>query len=433
MPPPPSPLRSRISALIERLEKHAQTDLRYIARGGFWLTTSNATIALTAFISSIAFGYFVPKDVFGMYQYMLTILGILTIATLPKVNDAMSQAVARGIEGELRKAFRVRTRWGVLASLGALGIATYYYLNSNILLSETFAIVALFVWCFDALGMYVTYLKAKKLFREASMYKVIFRVAGLLCMIGVIWWTQNLWAIVFAYFAIYGGIHVLSGIRTLRQYPPNELQDPDAIRYGKSLSFLGAFKAIVMQLDKVLVFHYLGAAELAVYFFATAPVDQLRSMLSALAELALPKFSQAREAALRSTLIRKLLRFEFAILLPITVVYIVCIPYVFPLVFPAYRESVPFTEIYALSIIFFPTLLLSTALLAQKKERAIWLTRIVSPIIRLAVLIPAVQWWGLWGMTIGVVVVYALDLALNLAAFWWSTHQRPLPDEPSHR
>lgn len=422
--PPQTTVRSRIVRVLERLELHAKTDLRYIIRGGFWLSTSSTVIAITAFVSSIAFGYFVPKDVFGMYQYVLTVVGLLTIATLPKVNDGMSQAVARGFEAELRKAFRVRIKWGILATLGSLAASGYYFVNDNLILAGAFFIVGIFVWCFDALGMYITFLKAKRMFREASTYKIAFRVIGLGLMVLVIWWTQNLWHIVLAYFVIYGSIQIISGSIALTRHPPNSLEDSDAIRYGKSLSFLGTFKAVVMQLDKVLVFHYLGAAELAIYFFATAPIDQLRAMLSSLAELAFPKFSRSSEQTLRTTLLPKLLQFEFLVLVPLVIGYILCIPFVFPIVFPAYRESVLFTQLYALSLLFFPALMLSTALLAQKKEYELWTTRIVSPILRLVILIPAVQWWGLSGMIIGVVVVFAFDCMLNLFAFLWSTRTR---------
>jgi O-antigen/teichoic acid export membrane protein len=106
-------------------------------------------------------------------------------------------------------------------------------------------------------------------------------------------------------------------------------------------------------------------------------------------------------------------------LVPMVVGYIFLIPYIFPFVFPQYAEGVPFTQIYSLSLLFFPTLILSTALVAQKREKELWVSRTIFPFVRLAVLVPAVQLGGLHGMVVGVVAVSALELISNLLALYW--------------
>lgn len=412
-------LRARISRIITTLEGYARTDLRYIIRGGTWLTISNVVSSITAFLSSIAFAYFVPQDTFGIYQYILTVVGLLTIVTMPRINDAVSRAVSRGKEGEFRHGLHSRLRWGILASIGALAIAAYYAIKGNAMFATAFVVVAAFVWFFDALGLFIAYLKAKRLFREAVSYKVVGRVVTLGVTVLVIWQTQNLLAIVITYFVTLTVVRTVSHYLVVLRHPPNAEYEPDTLRYGKSLSLLATFKTGVAQLDKILVYHYLGPVELAIYFFATAPVDQVRSAFAALSDLASPKFSQADGSVLRSTLLPKLLRFELVVLIPVVVAYIVVIPYLFPLVFPAYGDYVLYTQIYAFSLLFFPATLLSTALVAQKRERALWVSRILMPLVRLCILIVAVQGWGLIGMTVGVVLVNASDLLINFAAFFW--------------
>lgn len=413
-------MQPRTTTRLKRLESYAGTDLRYITKGIVWLGTSSVVSSITGLVSSIAFAYFVPKDIFGMYQYVLTIVSILTIITLPKINRAMKQAVSRGLEGELSKSLRVRIRWGVLASFAGFIIAAYYLIKGNSTLAGAIGIASAFVWFFDSIGIGIAYLKAKLLFREVSLHKAALRIIGLALMVLVIWQTSNLWLIILAYFCIYGSIKLISYLIIRRLYPPNTKEDKDSIRYGKSLSFLSMFKAAVLQLDKILVFHYLGAAELAIYFFVIAPVDQIRSAMSSLDELAFPKFSSAKSNVLRKTLVGKLLKLEFLIILPIVIAYILLIPYIFPLAFPNYAEYVWYTQIYAISLLFFPALLLSTALVAQKKERAVKITNITSPILRLVILIPAVKTFGLTGMVLGVVIVSALNLTMQTLAFKYS-------------
>lgn len=406
--------------LIERLERFSRTDVRYLLHGGTWLTVSNVVASATAFVSSIAFAYFVPQHTFGVYQYVLAMFGLFAIATFPKVNEAMVRAIARGFEGEFLKTIRVRMRWGLIGSAVGLAVSGYYFWQGNSDLGWAFLIVGLFVCFADPLGVFGDYLKAKRLFKEASIIRACTRITTLALMVGVIWYTQDLIYMVLAYFVIYATLRGISHLIVVRWHPPNTAQDADTIRYGKSLSLLAAFKAGVAQLDKILVFQYLGPLELAVYFFATAPVDQLRSVFAALVDLAMPKFSKAEGGTLRATLLPKVIRFEFLVLVPMVLGYIYFIPYVFPLVFPAYAEHVFYTQLYALSLLFFPISLFSTALVAQKKEGALWVSRVLIPLIRLGILIPAVYIGGLTGIIIGILIASAVELAINVVAFFWS-------------
>ncbi len=421
MPPDSPKHRSAYSHTIAWLEGYANTDLRYIMHGGFWLSVGNVAASLTAFVSSVAFAYLVPQHTFGVYQYVLAMFGLLAVITLPKVNEAMLRAVARGFEGEFMKTVQVRMRWGVLAGLAGLAVAIYYFARGNTQLGSAFLIVAAFVPFCDPLGTFSDYLKARRLFREASIIKVVTRIFVLVAMLSVIYVTQELVYIVIAYFILYALVRIVPHFVTLRLYPPNTLADEDTIRYGKSLSLLSVFRAGIAQLDKILVFQYLGAVELAMYFFATAPVGHIQNALAALADLAFPKFSENDAEATKRALMRKILRLTLLVLVPVVAIYILLVPHVFTIAFPGYGDAIPLTQMFALSLLFFPSMLLSTALVAHKRERALWVSRTIAPFIRLAILIPSVHFFGLEGMVLGVVAVSAADFVMNYIALYWPT------------
>ena len=66
--------------------------------------------------------------------------------------------------------------------------------------------------------------------------------------------------------------------------------------------------ALVNYLDNMLIFHYLGAAPLAVYTIAMAPITKVQQAFSVIPELAMPKFSARPLSETKAFLIKKILK-----------------------------------------------------------------------------------------------------------------------------
>ena len=79
---------------------------------------------------------------------------------------------------------------------------------------------------------------------------------------------------------------------TLNKFPPNQNHDPETISYGKHLSFTGIIGTVATYLDRLLIFHYLGAVEVAIYSIAIAPPEQIKNLFKNIPTLAMPKLAQ---------------------------------------------------------------------------------------------------------------------------------------------
>ena len=79
-----------------------------------------------------------------------------------------------------------------------------------------------------------------------------------------------------------------------------------------------------------------------------------------LTTLAFPKMSTATADSLRETLPNKLFRLEMVII-GLIIIYWLAAPVFFPLFFPEYVGAILLSQVYALSLIFFPRTFLSTA------------------------------------------------------------------------
>lgn len=334
----------------------------YLARGGFWLTISNISASAMVFVTAIVFASHIPAHTYGVYKYFLSILGILSITTLTGMGSMISQAVARGLEGSLIKGLKTKITWGVVGSIVSVGVSIYYYSNGNIELAIVFLIASLFIPFMDSFHLYQDYLQGKKIFDISSRYITLSQLIASSLMIATVFMTSNIYIILVVYLSSWTLIRIFFFFRTIKRYPPNDRIDPATIPMGKHSSFIDVIATLIGSLDSILIFHYLGSIELAIYSFAIAPVTQMVSLFRNIPTLAMPKMA-ARPIADIGKLLYKRIFMIFIISIGIVILYIIFAPLIFKIFFPAYLSSVGISRIYALTILIsMPLTMLSPAI-----------------------------------------------------------------------
>ena len=133
-----SNIKLRFYKLLRLSEKYTKTDMVYLTKGTFWLTLGQIISSASSFILAIAFANLLPKETYGVYKYILSIVSILNISTLSGINTAITQAVARKYEGSVIPAIKMKIYWGLFGSLASLILAGYYYFQGNITLTISF-------------------------------------------------------------------------------------------------------------------------------------------------------------------------------------------------------------------------------------------------------------------------------------------------------
>ena len=344
-------LKIKIYRLLRWSEKYTKTDMVYLAKGGFWLTLGQIISSLSSFLLAIAFANLLPKETYGTYKYVLSIVGILSIPTLAGMNTAVTRAVARGDEGSFLPALKSKIKWGLLGGISSLILAGYYYFNDNQALTFTFLITAIFIPFIDSFALYGALLQGKKKFDIASKYGILIKIIASGSIFLTIYFTKNLLVILFVYLASYTFLRLIILKLSLKFVINNKKEDPETISYGKHLSLIGVVNIFASYLDKLLIFHYLGSAELAIYSFAIAPVNQIKMLSKNINALVLPKLSQ-RPAKKIDSLMLKRLFFLLITGLLMMLIYVIIAPFLYNLIFPKYSESIMLSQIFSLKIPF---------------------------------------------------------------------------------
>jgi O-antigen/teichoic acid export membrane protein len=190
-------------------------------------------------------------------------------------------------------------------------------------------------------------------------------------------------------------------------------------------SLINASNILISSLDTILVYHYLGAAELALYAFAMAPVIQARAILNTPTVLAIPKLANRTATDLaRHTGGRTAGLFLLGLLL--TVGYCALAFPFYKIFFPQYLDALPFSLVFATTIM----LQVGTAyILAAVDGRAtlipkhlLYLWNIPGLVIAASAFL-LIQRFGLWGAITGQVLSYASSCAITW--FLWTTILAP--------
>lgn len=393
----------QVYKLLRWSEKYTKTDMVYLAHGGFWLTLGQVVSAASSLLLSLAFANLLPKETFGIYKYVLSAAGILAIPTLHGMGTAVTQAVARGHEGSFVPALKARIRWGLIGGVTGLALAGYYYLQGNATLAISFLITAVFLPIMDPFSTYDALLQGKKMFGVSSRYGMISQVAATFSMVITLLATKNIFIILLAYFIPWTVLRFIFLKITLKKFPPNQSQDEKTIPYGKNLSIINILTTVAAYMDRFLVFHFLGAVELAVYSIAIAFPENIRNFFKFIQPLALPKFANQEKTETKKYLFHKMWRMA-AVIVVIIVLYIIAAPLVFKLLMPKYMDAVLYSQLFSVSLIYFVIALPVSALQAQLEQKKLYRFYTTTSLFQLATLLPMAYFFGIMGVILSRIV-----------------------------
>lgn len=395
------------------LERFLRTDIRYLVRGTFWLSMSRVVGVGVAFGLSILYARYLPKELYGDYRYIMSVMGALGIFALPGMATTIKRSVARGFEGTFRQGSFLIFFSSFCISLIGIGIAVWFYMQGNTTFTVGFLIAALLVPFAEGLGNWRGYFDAKREFQKktginigSNFFYGIF-MGGAIALIVMLRVTPlfALTLLVAAYFLGHGIPNILAYHSTLKLIQKTAPSEPGAIRYGFHLSLLDAPATIANYLDGVLLYQLLGPASLAVYSFALAPAEQIKGFLELGATVAAPKLfmrTATREETheLKRTLTSKILR---AVLFSGVLVafYILLAPWFYGTFFPAYREAILFSQILSLSLLLFPLGLFNTALKAEGNLRKVTIYQLSAPLVQIVAFVILIPFFGIWGAVAG--------------------------------
>ncbi|PZO87119.1 MAG: hypothetical protein DI626_04730 [Micavibrio aeruginosavorus] len=345
--------------------------------------------------------YFIVRSLssenYGNYNYILTVVSLLSVFSLPGMSNAITQSIARGYYGTYTKALSKSFKSSLLGSFALGSLSFFFFLKGEETISFGLIIASFFFPFSHGLDKWKAHLLGEEKYRRNSILgfsnitiTAIFIVA--LCLIKP---GETIYLLI-AIWLVPSIQNIIQNI-LIRKNKINKKIEEGNISYGIKTSFYAAIGAIAINIDKLLIFHFLSPEALAAFVVAQKIPELIKSGIQDIGQILLPKFS--RHEILKKKIITFFKVFSFTLGGFILVFSFTIYPYIFSLIFgDNYQEAVVFSQILMVSVAIANAATLKVWFINSKLDarsyRDVILISSVGRIILSFCLVPI---YGIWG------------------------------------
>jgi len=407
----------RAKTKINEYEKRYQLDLSYFIKSEFWVYFRQAIGLITGLAVAVVFARLASKEVFGQYNFLFALLAVFSLLSIPGLNTAVLQSVARGYDGSYTKAVKTSFLWSLLGIPALLGVGAYYYYYSSQIIGICLMISSIFFPLINAPNTWDSFLQGKKRFDITAKYGSIQATINSAAMITILFVNPENLVLIFAMALVSNTfLTCLLFLKSLR-YIANSARDNKCIRYGYFLTSASIVLTFANNVDKILIGSLLGAPELAVYAIAIAIPTRIKDFLKLSWSPFTPKFCQD-ETTIESVL-EKMKRFILPLALTtlfFSLLYLLFIDDIILLLFgEKYIDSIIYSKVLLLMILVsVPNVFLGIFAVAKKNKKAIIGGSHVFPFLKLFIMCGFIYQWGIMGAVWGL----NLSMAVQASLIW---------------
>ena len=360
--------------------------------GGAWLFFEKILLLGKGLILAYLYANWLSREVYGEYQFIIAFLGVVSILIFPGMGVAIVQALARGKDGIFSRAASLLFRSAFLGS-GILFLSAGYYLYSEKPdLAKSLALLALVFPGYIVMNIWRYYYTGKAQFDRLVRTSIVLETISLLSTsAALLYFPQLIWLVMLGV-ALPIPFSLLLVWR-LHMKTRDMDSDSDNIRFGRSISYTVGLSTLATYGDKLILGHFLGFSDLAVYSVALIIPEQAKGAIASFMVPLLPQYSAAgKKGELKDHFI-----FFAVISFAGAVTLYFLMPIFFRMVFPQYVDGILFARVLLVILLFIPFVLLETFFRSQKKERVVFRANFIGSVLGLVLAIGLVPAFGIIG------------------------------------
>lgn len=311
-------------------------NLAYFLPNAITIVGRYVTTTLLGFLLSIAFARLAEKEVFGQYQYVLSVVSLLSIFSLPGLNTAALRAFVEGDERALERSVRYSFFGSLIATVTLLGIGFYNVTHAQPVLGFALCVAGVLLPFYYAPNSWYVYYEGRLQFHPATLRIILLNVVLLAAMTLGLVFHLSLVGLITIYFGLNAAMTIaffLGGRRTVKTAPDkNRLNLPYAFRCTlQKFTTTGGENIQMLTMSFVFGFTYL-----AIYQVAQSFVNIFNGLTSALSATYFPLLLKYKKLNHGFILIQNL---GLGILF--WIVYLAAVTFIFPPLYGAkYSEAV---------------------------------------------------------------------------------------------
>lgn len=392
-------------------ERYTKTDMVEFATNNTWLFIGRIIAVVGGMVLTVAFANLLSPTAFGTYKYILAMAGFVGgLSIMGGLGASTTRTVAQGHKEVIPRVFWLSVLGNVPAFVLSISIAGYYFYMENPTLGTGMVFVAVTSLFGTSFGLYKSLMTGLNDFRGLSLYSIPASLIAPALIVGTLFVTQNLIAIFAAYFLgsfLFGLVMYVLALRragVAKGAMPDSAALSEAKRYGFHLTIIGMIIPFVAQADQLLLWHFVGPVELAVFAFAIAPIREIKALLENFAPMMAVRYANRTPEELRASIpLRSKQLFTIAAIL--AGLYVLVAPLLFTYLFPQYMSALFLSQLLALTILVQPARnVLDSAITAQAKTKYYYFLTATMQTIKLGLSVALIPTFGLAGAIAGLII-----------------------------
>ena len=419
--------RQKTYNLLRKSEKYFKTDMVYFSKGGFWLMSQFALSSTAGLLLFIFLAHILDATTFGTYRYIISFVAILGAFSLTWMTASVTEAVARGYERTLFRSVSLQIKWGMLAIFASIIVFIYYLSNENSTLGLAVLVGTIGAVMGAVFNTFTTLYNGRRDFRGLFITTGSLTIVqyGALALAAL--FTHNLILLIATFFLSGMLMNILLYVITVHRLKPKGDVDENSLEFGKKMSFLNIISLTANNIDNIIVFHFLGAANLAIYATALVIPEKLRGISKLAMPLMLPKLTLKENEESAHAALRPKLRIALLMIAVLVILYIIAAPTLFEIIFPKYTDAVLYSQIFAISIFAGIAIGPVTVFVAQKSLKNMQSYSIVVPIVQTFLVLVGTILFGLLGAVISrtVALLFGSAYSYHLSKLGQSKNSEP--------
>lgn len=291
-----------------------------------------------------------PKDAFGDYQLVLTLVGAWALFNLPGVQRAIVQSVARGYPGTFRAATRLVLWASAVGSILLLALSAWFYWRGTSGVALALAAAAVLFIPGASLVQWQSLELGRRAFRSVSM-KQAFGVIGsnaAIVLVALFGLTAP-WQLIFAGYGVLAAQNLWQSRLADQSLEKDAPVEAGSLKYGLDTSVWDGLNLIANYADRLFLYAFISPVALAAYAVADRIPENLKQNVQNLALALIPKF--AKRGAYTREMDWKLNLFGAVTCVGMLLVAFLIVPWLLPLLYTSqYESSVLYCQLITISV-----------------------------------------------------------------------------------
>jgi O-antigen/teichoic acid export membrane protein len=370
----------------------------------------------------LAFANFLSKEAFGTYRYAQSLFGALSFLTFTGINTAVTQMVAEGHATIVSYSIRLQIKYNIAFTLATFLLAIYFWINQNTTLAYSLIVAAVGFPIIATFNTYGAVLGGRKQFHTSALYGSLSTIFLGAVLIGTLATTSHVPLIMLAY-CVGNALPTLYFYRkTLATLPPQistSQERQSLLGYARHISLINIFSTLSQYADKIILFHYFGAIQLATYAIAQAIPERIRGFSKNINNIVLPRVTSRSISEIQKIFYTRVFQ-AFGIGLLISGLYIVMAPMIFHIFLPQYIESLRYSQVLSLSFaLTMPGGYVASVFYGKKLLKTIYLSSVSAHVSRILLFWILGKHFGVWGLIGASLSVHSIGMLYNF--YLWNT------------